>query len=133
MAGGGYRQTLAQPGFQAFLWTQFLGAFNDNVCKIVVTLLTFRHLGATTGAAVVGAVFILPFLLFSGYAGHVADVFRKKQVLVWTKVLEVAAMAAMLPALGHASRGIWWPMLAVLFLDGRAVDRSSARPNTARA
>jgi len=73
-ATGTYRETLRHRGLQPFLWTQFLGAFNDNVCKIVVTFLTFEQFGAKTGAAVVGAVFILPFLLFSGYAGHFADV-----------------------------------------------------------
>jgi acyl-[acyl-carrier-protein]-phospholipid O-acyltransferase/long-chain-fatty-acid--[acyl-carrier-protein] ligase len=116
MAAGSYRETLDRPGLQPFLWTQFLGAFNDNVCKIVITFLTFDSLGPKTGAAVVGAVFILPFLLFSGYAGHLADVVSKRTVLIWTKVLEVVAMAAMLPALVMAGHGVIWPMLAVLFL-----------------
>ncbi len=127
MAGGSYGQTLRRPGVQPFLWTQFLGAFNDNVAKIVVTFLTiglFRtHPPAwlkvtdaeSTGAAVVGAVFILPFLLFSGYAGHIADVVSKRRVLIWMKWLEVVAMAAVVPALMMAARGIVWPMLAVLF------------------
>src|SRR4030081_1198097 len=34
-----YRDTLAQRGLQPFLWTQFLGAFNDNLFKIVVSML----------------------------------------------------------------------------------------------
>ena len=37
-----YRDTLRQPGFQPFLWTQFLGAVNDNLFKIVVTMLAVR-------------------------------------------------------------------------------------------
>src|SRR5688572_28423429 len=106
---GTYRETLAIPGVQPFLWTQFLGAFNDNVCKIVVTFLTIEHLGPTTGAALVGAVFILPFLIFSGYAGHLADVRSKQRVLVWVKVLEIGAMAAMIPALALSAAGVWWP------------------------
>ena len=113
---GTYRETLAIPGVQPFLWTQFLGAFNDNVCKIVVTFLTIDHLGPTTGAALVGAVFILPFLIFSGYAGHLADVRSKQRVLVWVKVLEIGAMAAMIPALALSAAGVWWPALGVLFL-----------------
>ncbi len=67
-----YRETLRQRGFQPFLWTQFLGAVNDNLFKIVVTMLAVG--GATAASegravALVGALFILPFLLFSGYAG----------------------------------------------------------------
>ena len=53
-SGGSYRQTLAQPGIQSFLWTQFLGAFNDNVCKFVVSMLavalaTSASTGTTAG------------------------------------------------------------------------------------
>jgi acyl-[acyl-carrier-protein]-phospholipid O-acyltransferase/long-chain-fatty-acid--[acyl-carrier-protein] ligase len=92
MATGTYRETLAHKGLQPFLWTQFLGAFNDNLFKIVVSLLAVRV--ATAGTedrqlAIVGAIFILPFLLFSGYAGEVADIYSKRTVLVLTKSLEI--------------------------------------------
>ena len=39
MPSGKYTDTLKQPGLQPFLWTQFLGALNDNVHKMVVSLL----------------------------------------------------------------------------------------------
>ena len=94
MADSGYRQTLAQPGLQPFLWTQFLGAFNDNLFKIVVSMLAVRAAaGAGSGGelSLVGAVFILPFLLFSGYAGQVGDIYSKRTVLVVTKSLEIVA------------------------------------------
>jgi acyl-[acyl-carrier-protein]-phospholipid O-acyltransferase / long-chain-fatty-acid--[acyl-carrier-protein] ligase len=123
----GYAQTLARPGLQSFLWTQFLGAFNDNVCKFVVSMLAVALAGAaaststaSTGAAegsgdlpIVGVVFILPFLLFSGYAGQVADRYNKRTVLIVTKALEIVAMALAVAALwAHSFNG----MLAVLFL-----------------
>src|SRR5205814_4200900 len=41
--------------------------------------------------ALVGAVFIAPFLLFSGYAGQLADVYSKRTVLVVTKSMEIVA------------------------------------------
>ena len=31
MASGSYKQVIGRKGFQPFLWTQFLGAFNDNL------------------------------------------------------------------------------------------------------
>ncbi len=108
-----YRQTLAYPGLRPFLWTQFLGAFNDNIFKMVVSFTAMRAMGNVEGVSLVGAVFILPFLLFSGYAGHLADRFDKRSVLVWMKWLEVVAMALAVPALlsGHLPS-----LLAVLFL-----------------
>ena len=61
----------------------------------------------------VGVVFILPFLLFSGYAGQVADRFDKRTVLIVTKALEIVAMIGAVIAFG-AGRFDW--MLGVLFL-----------------
>src|SRR5439155_2402942 len=91
---GTYRDTLAHKGLQPFLWTQFLGAFNDNLFKIVVSLFAVHVAGATGGnreLSIISAIFILPFLLFSGYAGQVADVYSKRTVLVVTKSLEIVA------------------------------------------
>ncbi len=38
MTHGGFKDLLKNGGFHAFLWTQFLGAFNDNVYKIIVSM-----------------------------------------------------------------------------------------------
>src|SRR5881397_2636590 len=96
MTAGTYRTTLARSGIQPFLWTQFLGAFNDNLFKIVVSMLAVRAAAAAgTGSggqlSLVGVIFILPFLLFSGYAGQFGDIYSKRTVLVVTKSLEVVA------------------------------------------
>src|SRR5262249_9677097 len=93
MADGTYRQTLAHKGVPPFLWTQFLGAFNDNVLKIIVSFMAITAMGPTKGASIVGAIFILPFLLFSGYAGELADRLSKRSVLVTVKAFEVLIMA----------------------------------------
>ena len=111
-----YRDTLQRPGFQPFLWTQFLGAVNDNIFKIVVTMLA---VGSATAAsegravALVNVLFILPFLLFSGYAGQLADGYSKRTILVVTKCLEVAVMGLGMMALaaGHLEAAF-----AVVFL-----------------
>ena len=117
MAIGKYIDLLKSGGFQAFLWTQFLGAFNDNVFKIVVAMLLVDMATASGEGSghlsLVGAVFILPFFLFSGYAGHVADVFNKRSVLIITKSFEIVAMGLGLFAL---ISGRIEMMLGVLFL-----------------
>jgi acyl-[acyl-carrier-protein]-phospholipid O-acyltransferase/long-chain-fatty-acid--[acyl-carrier-protein] ligase len=107
-------------GFSAFLATLFLGAFNDNVSKLLVICYGTEVLGADSRAAAVflpaaAACFILPFLVFSDLAGHLADRFRKRTVMIWAKVAEIAIMA-----LGFllARQGAVYPLLAVLFLMG---------------
>src|SRR5580765_7080541 len=111
-----YRETLRRPGLQPFLWTQFLGAFNDNLFKIVVSMLAVHMVAAARAGrelSIVSAVFILPFLLFSGYAGQLADVYSKRTVLVVSKSLEIVAATLGLVAflLGHLQL-----TYAVLFL-----------------
>src|ERR671930_1562598 len=106
MASHGYRDTLRHAGLQPFLWTQFLGAFNDNLFKMVVSLIAVRVATTAGGGqrlSIVSGIFILPFLLFSGYAGQLADIYSKRTVLVVTKSLEIVAAGLGLYAflLGH--------------------------------
>ena len=57
-----------------------LGAFNDNVFKMVVSLVAVRMATGDPGRdlSIVSAVFILPFILLSGYAGQFPDVYSKR-------------------------------------------------------
>ncbi|MBN2326085.1 MAG: MFS transporter [Candidatus Omnitrophica bacterium] len=83
---------LSNFGFQSYLWTQFLGALNDNLFKFIVAFLAFELVG-DANMPLAGAIFILPFLLFSGYAGQAADAFSKRNVLVVTKAMEIFTMS----------------------------------------
>jgi acyl-[acyl-carrier-protein]-phospholipid O-acyltransferase/long-chain-fatty-acid--[acyl-carrier-protein] ligase len=106
---------LKSTGFRSFLWTQFLGAFNDNLCKMAVSLRAV-HVAASGGAdylALSGAVFVLPFLLFSGFSGHLADRFSKRSVLVSVKAFEILVMAIGIAAFFSTRMEL---MLLVLFL-----------------
>jgi len=113
----GYGALLGNQGFQAFLWTQFLGAFNDNVYKMIVSVgaveLAANQLLGARYLALAGAVFVLPFLLFAGYAGQIADRFSKTRVLQCTKAFEIAIMIAGIAALQARSINM---LLVVLFL-----------------
>ena len=112
----GYGSLLADSRFEAFLWTQFLGAFNDNVYKMIVSIMAVRVAGAATGSrylAIAGAVFVIPFLLFAGYAGQLADRYSKTRVLQVTKAFEPVAMVMGIVALMSGRIDL---LLVVLFL-----------------
>ena len=114
---GGYAALLADGGFQAVLWTQFLAAFNDNVYKMIVSvgaveLAANQQLGSRY-LALAGAVFVLPFLLFAGYAGQLSDRFSKTRVLQITKAFEIVIMGFGMLALYARSIEM---LLVVLFL-----------------
>ncbi len=75
--------------------TQFLGALNDNIFKllIVFSLITMKG-GNSAGmiSATAGAVFVIPFLIFSAPSGVLADRLSKRRIVVTVKVIEVAVM-----------------------------------------
>lgn len=75
--------------------SQFCGALNDNVFKVLATLFLIHLHGAGSAASLsskAAVVFIVPFLLFSAAAGVLADRLSKRNILVFCKVVEVGAM-----------------------------------------
>jgi len=103
---------LKQRRFAPFFWTQFLGAGNDNLFKFAFTvMITYQlqigWLPASMAGLVIGALFILPFLVFSATAGQVTDKYDKTQVIRFVKSLEIAIMA-------FAAFGFWTTNVYVL-------------------
>jgi len=112
---------LAERRFGPFFATQFLGAFNDNAFKnALVILITFQlaQAGGLRPEVLVnlaGALFILPFFLFSATAGQLADKYDKDRVIRALKLLEIGI--AVLGAVALAQRSVAL-LLATLFLFG---------------
>jgi hypothetical protein len=85
---------LRQRRFAPFFWTQFLGAGNDNLFKFALTVLVTYQLQiqwlppAMAGLAI-GALFILPFLLFSATSGQLADKLDKTLLMRLIKSLAI--------------------------------------------
>ena len=89
---------LRQRRFAPFFWTQFLGAGNDNLFKFAFTVmvtyqLQVAWLPSALAGLVIGALFILPFVLFSATSGQLADKLEKTRVIRFVKNLEIAIMA----------------------------------------
>ena len=89
---------LGQRRFGPFFWVQFLGAGNDNLFKFAFTVmvtyqLQLQWLPASLAGLVIGALFILPFLLFSATSGQLADKFNKELLIRFVKTLEIVIMA----------------------------------------
>lgn len=116
-----YNKLLRKKGFVYYLIAEFLGAYNDNILRMVLGLMALE-IGWTKGGsdaissmgvATVGAVFIAPFILFSGIAGNLSDTFNKRRVLIVTKCLEVFTMSLSFIIL---PMDVFWLSLILLFL-----------------
>lgn len=102
--------------------TQFLGAFNDNVFKQLVLLLcvdyVLRHPGTDIFQPVALALFAVPFVLFSGFAGWLSDRVSKRRIFILAKVAEIVVMlmGGVAFALGgNDLERLLWLLFGVLF------------------
>ncbi len=103
---------LRQRRFAPFFWVQFLGAANDNVFKFAFTVLVtyqlqVQWLPASLAGLVIGALFILPFVLFSATSGQLADKFDKARLIRFTKSFEIVVILI-------AAWGFWAQNIPVL-------------------
>jgi 1-acyl-sn-glycerol-3-phosphate acyltransferase len=88
---------LGQRRFAPFFWTQFSGAANDNVFKFAFTVMVTYQLSISwmqpaMAGLVIGALFILPFLLFSATSGQLTDKYEKTKMIRFVKNLEIVIM-----------------------------------------
>ncbi|WP_084167428.1 acyl-[ACP]--phospholipid O-acyltransferase [Pelobacter seleniigenes] len=103
----------------SFNWlnaTQFFGALNDNLLKLLIVFYLIAVKGpdsAAMVAATAGGLFVVPFLLFSAPAGALADRLSKRTIVVAMKGAEclIALLAVLAFAVGSATA-----LYAVLFL-----------------
>lgn len=75
---------------------QFLGAFNDNFYKGLTIYLLLDLSSPDQRSAIfslVGAFFVLPFLVLSSTAGKLADRFSKSRIIALAKIAEIFVMA----------------------------------------
>ncbi|MDO6441753.1 MFS transporter [Marinobacter sp. 2_MG-2023] len=112
---------LGQRRFLPFYLTQFSGAFNDNLYKnallLLVTYQTTGLLGLSVNTVVnlAAFLFILPFFLFSGIAGQMADRYEKAAIIRKVKLAEIGIMTLAALALWF---GWYEGLLVLLFLMG---------------
>lgn len=109
---------LKQRRFLPYFLTQFLGAFNDNVFKNALSAFIVYKLAVDNPDVMVGlagALFILPFFIFSGVAGQLADKYEKSILIRKVKAFEIVVMT--IAFFGFIFESVWL-LLFVLFLMG---------------
>ncbi|MHB9880465.1 MFS transporter [Pacificimonas sp. ICDLI1SI03] len=112
---------LATRRFGPFFGVQYLGAFNDNLYRFgLLFLITYRLMADRPAEAaqlvtMASGLFILPFVLFSGLAGQVADAIDKARAVRAIKLAEIFIMLAGAAAMYLESIPA---MFTVLFLMG---------------
>lgn len=117
MAGADKRWCLLCRGYLALMGTQFFGTLNDNLFKVTVSLIAVGAVAETQAGSgplsLATLMVILPYLLFSGYAGYLADSRQKRTTIIVLKFAELALTILILLAFALDSLIL---MMLLLFL-----------------
>lgn len=95
---------------------QFCGALNDNIYKLVLIFYLIQLQGtqhANTILSLAGAIFVIPFLLFSSAAGIYADRVCKNRMIIIIKITEILIIFLAITAFALK---ITWGSYVLLFL-----------------
>ncbi|EKE70581.1 MFS transporter [Gallaecimonas xiamenensis] len=112
---------LSRRRFGPLFFTQALGAANDNLFKNALMLMLTFGTGLlpwddkSLTVNIAAGLFILPFLLFSASAGHLADSMDKAKLIRRIKLAEIVIMGVAVLALWQ-QQYLW--LLGLLFLMG---------------
>lgn len=111
-----------QRGYWSLIATQFQGAFNENGLKNLIVFLVLG-MGLTDAqnqrlVLVVGALFSLPFILFSMAGGYLADRYSKRTITIATKLIEIVVIG--LATAGLAGHNLNLEMAAVFLASTQA-------------
>ncbi len=104
---------LGQRRYLPFFIVQFFGAFNDNVVRFAMIILASYTIyrvhpeQAAQLGLIAGALFMLPYFLFSALAGQLADGMDKARLIRIIKLAELAIMCI-------AMLGFWQQSVAIL-------------------
>ncbi len=87
---------LRSASFVSYLAACFFNAFNDSAFQTIVALVVLRSASEESSSAILAmtaGVFVVPFLLFSAWAGALADRYSKRSVFIVMHGYELLAMS----------------------------------------
>ncbi len=116
-------------GLCALLAAQFMGAANDNILKALLSFAVVRGMWegrlGTGGQGLIALCLFVPFILFSGWAGPLADRRSKRSIAVAMKALELPL--AIVAALAFAFGNLTFAILAMVMLGTQSTFFSPAK------
>lgn len=107
--------------FLGLLFTQFLGATNDNILRWLVIGIGKEYVSSgrvdlepSTVLAIGSACFVLPYILFAAPAGYLADRYSKRTVIVTCKFAEIVIMSLAVLSIALGSVFLMFTVVALI-------------------
>tara|TARA_X000001036_G_scaffold60611_2_gene50612 strand:- start:8271 stop:9566 length:1296 start_codon:yes stop_codon:yes gene_type:complete len=123
------KQLQPRRGLSALLVAQFMGAANDNILKTLLGFAVVRGMWegklGEGGQGLIALCLFVPFIVFSGWAGPIADRYSKRSISVLMKWVEIPlAIAA---GFGFVTGNFWFAAVSMLLLATQSTFFSPAK------
>lgn len=110
---------LRRGGFSALIVTQFFGAANDNILKGVLGFAVaaggvWEAALGSGGQGWVGLCLTIPFIVFGGWAGQIADRVSKRDLTIGLKYAEVGTVTV--AAIAFMAGSVWLAVASMILL-----------------
>jgi len=116
-------------GLTALLVAQFMGAANDNILKTLLGFAVVRGMWegklGEGGQGLIALCLFVPFILFSGWAGPLADRYSKRSISVLMKWIEIPL--AISAGIGFITGTFWLAAIAMFLLATQSTFFSPAK------
>lgn len=109
--------------FSFFLTARFLLTLGVQIQGVVVGIQIYKLTGSAWALGQIGLAEAIPFIVLALFAGHVADVVRRKRIILWaTLFLALASWALFWVSANEALLRAWgtWPIYGIIFCTGIA-------------
>ena len=109
-------------------FTNFFSTFNDNLIKWLVAFVGAAWVAEKYSESVMtiaGAMLVIPFILFSPYAGKMAKMYKKRSIMIWGKAAEIPVM--LIAIAGFYFENLYVVMTAVLLMGTQSALFSPAK------
>jgi MFS family permease len=105
-------------GFRFFLAGNFLSVIGRQMLSVAVGWEIYRRTGSALALGLIGLAAALPVIFLAIPAGHVADRFSRRTILMMSQ-LATACLSGALAYVSYTAADVWWIFL-LLFLTGTA-------------
>lgn len=104
--------------FRLYLIGRFIGSFGQQMLSVAIGWEIYERTGSYLKLGMVGLAQMLPMVLFTFPAGHLADNYDRKRIMIWTQFV-LAIACGVLTLASAQSLSILWTY-ACLFIIGMA-------------
>jgi MFS family permease len=119
LSPSGGLQVLRNRNLSFYLSARFLGTLAVQMQSVAVGWQVYQITGSLFDLGLIGLAQFAPFLLLILWAGHVADRYDRRKIIVLCMLTQLLVSALLLAFTASGSRVVW-PVFAVLVLFGSA-------------